>query len=90
MPDAKALATTQRHLLVLDAVRRLSGPAGRWVKVSEVVKKLDEQGYQAKIHSIRRDLKALGDLHPQLECHDNSRAGGGPKRGEAYGYRWAG
>lgn len=43
-----------------------------------------------EIHNIRRDLKALLPLHPQLEVNDNSKGDGGPINGLPHGYRWVG
>lgn len=90
MSEEKAQATLQRRLLVLEAAQRLSGPAKRWVTVSDIVKDLKKQGYAAKTHSIRRDLSALLGSHPQLECNDNSQGDEEPKSGLPYGYRWVG
>lgn len=90
MPEQKTEAKLQRCLLLLDALRRLSGPSGRWVKVSELVKDLEGQGYRVKEHSIRRDLSVLLGTLPQLECNDNRHGDGPPRSGLPYGYRWAG
>ncbi len=88
MPSQKSQATVQRRLFVLDAIQRLSGRSQRWVTGSEITTYLKKQGYSAKIHSIRRDLKALLETHLQLECNDNCRGDKEPKNGLAYGYRW--
>lgn len=90
MPEQKVEAKLQRSLLVLHIIRKLSGSRGRWVGVAEITKALKNEGYHAEAYNIRRDLEALSALFHQLECNDNSSGRRGPKRGEAYGYRWAG
>ena len=90
MSDQKSQAIVQRRLLVLEAIHRLSGLSERWVTVNEIAKDLNQQGYIAEIHSVRRDLKALLETHQQLECNDNSNAAGDIKNGLAHGYRWSG
>ncbi|MGZ3753480.1 MAG: helix-turn-helix transcriptional regulator, partial [Mucilaginibacter sp.] len=90
MADQKSQALVQRRLLALESIRRLSGRSERWVTVSEIVNDLKEQGYDAKVHNIRRDLKSLLETHQQLECNDNSSQTGEPKNGLAHGYRWIG
>lgn len=90
MPDQKSQAIFQRRTLVLESIRRLSGRSERWVTVSEIVNDLKKQGYEVKVYSIRRDLKALLEIHQQLECNDNSGDDEEPKNGLPHGYRWAG
>lgn len=90
MSNQRTQAVFQRRNLVLEAIRRLSGPSQRWVTVTELVEDISGQGYAAETHNIRRDLKALLPIHPQLECNDNSRGDEGPISGLAYGYRWVG
>lgn len=88
MPGQKAVATQQRRNMILDAVKRLSR-SGHWVTQPELVKDMSSQGYSVEKHHVLRDLRALLDIHPQLECNDNSRDGQ-PQRGLTYGYRWVG
>lgn len=59
MSDQKSQALVQRRLLVLEAIRRLSGLSERWVTVTEIMTDLKQQGYAVKTHNIRRDLKSL-------------------------------
>lgn len=86
----KSQVLVQRRMFALEIIKRLSGRAERWVTVNEIAKDLNEQGYIAEIHSVRRDLKALLETHQQLECNDNSNAAGEAKNGLAHGYRWSG
>lgn len=88
MPDQKAQATLQRRYLILDAVQRLSR-TGRWVTQADILKDLRGQGYAIEKHHVLRDLRALVDSFPQLECNNNPRDGL-PGRGLAYGYHWSG
>lgn len=88
MPGQKAVATQQRRNLILDAVKRLSR-SGHWVTQPDLVKDLSGQGYTVEKHHVLRDLRALLEIHPQLECNDNSH-NGTPQRGLTYGYRWVG
>ena len=88
MPGQKAVATQQRRNMVLDAVKRLSR-SGHWVTQPELVKDMTGQGYSVEKHHVLRDLRALLEIHPQLECNDNS-LDGQPRRGLTYGYRWIG
>ena len=90
MTNQRAQAILQRRNLVLETIHRLSGRFQCWVTVSGIVEDIKGQGYAVEVHNIRRDLKALLEIHPQLECNDNSKADEGPKSGLAYGYRWAG
>jgi predicted DNA-binding transcriptional regulator YafY len=90
MSQQKSQATLQRRNLVLESIRRLSGKSLRWVTGSEIVQDLTAQGYEVAAHHIRRDLKALLPLHPQLEFNDNSKGDEGPVNGLPYGYRWVG
>lgn len=90
MPEQKTQAVLQRRLSVIESIRRLSGHLERWVTVSELVTDLKDQGYSVETYSIRRDMKALLDIYPQLECHNNSGQDGEAKNGLAYGYRWVG
>lgn len=87
MPDQTAVATNQRRNLVVEAIRRLSRTRG-WVTVQDLVADLKGQGFDVRKHHILRDLKALIQIHPELECHDESDSDGSAKRGIAYGYRW--
>lgn len=86
MPDQKAQATFQRRYLILDAVQRLSRTKS-WVLQPDIVKDLRGQGYAIEKHHVLRDLRALRETFPQLECKDNERDGL-PGKGVAYGYRW--
>ena len=88
MADQKTQATLQRRLLVLDAIQRLSR-TGRWVKQADIVKDLRSQGNSVEKHNVLRDLRALTEIYPAMECNDNQRDGL-PTRGIAYGYRWKG
>lgn len=88
MPAEKANATFGRRFQVLESIRRLSC-TGRWVTQSDIVKDLRSRGYYVEKHNVRRDLQALSEAIPQIECHDNSRTGK-PRRGLPYGYRWVG
>lgn len=90
MSQQKSQATLQRRNLVLQSIRRLSGKSLRWVTCSEIVQDLKSKGYTVEIHNIRRDLKALLPLHPQLEVNDNSKGDEGPVNGLPHGYRWVG
>ncbi|WP_341326449.1 WYL domain-containing protein [Methylotuvimicrobium sp. KM2] len=90
MSQQKSQATLQRRNLVLESIRRLSGKNLRWVTGREIVQDLKAQGYAVEIHNIRRDLKALLPLHPQLEVNDNSKGDGKPINGLPHGYRWVG
>jgi len=90
MPKQEAQAIGQRRNLVLETIRRLSGPSQCWITNAEIVKDLKGQGYAVKTHSIRRDLRALLPNYPQLEVNDNSKVDEGPVNGLAYGYRWVG
>ncbi|WP_031435348.1 helix-turn-helix transcriptional regulator [Methylomarinum vadi] len=90
MSKQKSQATQQRRSLVLESIRRLSGKSLRWVTGSEIVRDLTAQGYDVAAHHIRRDLKALLPLHPQLEVNDNSKGDEGPVNGLPFGYRWVG
>jgi predicted DNA-binding transcriptional regulator YafY len=90
VPDQKSQATVQRRLQVLESIRKLSGRSERWVTVSDITSDLKGNGYPVKVHSIRRDLKALLETYQQLECNDNSDLDGESKNGLAHGYRWAG
>jgi len=90
MPKQNSQATGQRRNLVIETIRRLSGPSQCWVTNAEIVDDINGQGYAVATHNIRRDLKALLDIHPQLEINDNSKADSGPVNGLAYGYRWVG
>lgn len=87
MPDQTAVATNQRRNLVVEAIRRLSRTRS-WVTVQDLVADLKGQGFDVRKHHILRDLKALIQIHPELECHDESDDDGSAKRGIAYGYRW--
>src|SRR5258706_1369521 len=84
MPREPSLKKSQRMLLVLEAVQRLSGPTEKWVKVTDIVDDICGSGYEVDKHHVQRDLRdqVLAGLHPQLELNDH----GG--RGVAFGYRW--
>lgn len=90
MTQQKLQTTVQRRNLVLESIRRLSGTSHRWVTGSEIVQDLTAQGYEVASHQIRRDLKALLPLYPQLEINDNSKGDEGPVNGLPFGYRWVG
>lgn len=90
MSQQKSQATLQRRTLVLESIRRLSGKNLRWVTAREVVQDLKAQGYSVESHNVRRDLKALLPLHPQLEINDNSKGDAEPVNGLPHGYRWVG
>ena len=87
MPDQAAIATNQRRNLILEAIRRLSKTRS-WVTQRDLLVDLNGQGYDVKKHHILRDLKALAQIHPEMECHNESDADGNPKRGVEFGYRW--
>jgi len=87
MPDQAAIATNQRRNLVLEAIRRLSKTRS-WVTQRDLLVDLSGQGYDVKKHHILRDLKALAQIHPEMECHNESDVNGNAKRGVEFGYRW--
>ena len=77
MSQQKSQVLVQRRILALDIIKRLSGHTERWVTVNEIAKDLNQQGYSAEIHSVRRDLKALLETHQQLECQTAWKNGQG-------------
>lgn len=87
MPAQAAIATGQRRNLLLEAIRRLSKTRS-WVTQRNLLADLRGQGFDVQKHHLLRDLKALAQIHPELECHDESNDAGKPKRGVEYGYRW--
>lgn len=87
MPDQAAIATNQRRNLILEAIRRLSKTRS-WVTQRDLLVDLNGQGYDVKKHHILRDLKALAQIHSEMECHNESDKEGNPKRGVEFGYRW--
>lgn len=89
MPTQTAIATQQRRLLILEAVKRLSR-SGQWVTQPDLVRDLCSQGYKVEKHHVLRDLKALVSVHQQLECNAEYDSDGNPLRGRAFGYRWVG
>lgn len=90
MSQQKSQATQQRRNLVLESIRRLSGKNLRWVTGRDILQDLTGKGYTVQSHNIRRDLKALLPLYPQLEVNDNSKGDGEPISGLPHGYRWVG
>lgn len=87
MPEQTAIATSQRRNLLLEAIRRLSRTRS-WVTQRNLLADLNGQGYDVQKHHVLRDLKALIQIHPELECHNESDSDGRPKRGVEFGYRW--
>lgn len=78
-------APNLRRDLILEAIKNLSGQAHRWVSMNEIVESLKEQGHAIGVYDIRRDLRELLLLHPQLERNHSSKV-----NGRRYGYRWLG
>lgn len=89
MPEQEAIATQQRRLLLLESIQRLSR-SGKTVTQPELVKDLQSQGYSVEKHHVLRDLRALLEIHPQLECNDFSGDDGARQRGKTFEYRWVG
>jgi len=87
MPEQTAIATSQRRNLILEAIRRLSRTRS-WVTQRDLLADLKGQGYDVQKHHVLRDLKALIQIHPELECHSESDSEGKAKRGVEFGYRW--
>lgn len=87
MPEQTAIATSQRRNLILEATRRLSRTRS-WVTQRDLLADLKGQGYDVEKHHVLRDLKALIQIHPELECHNESDSEGKAKRGVEFGYRW--
>ena len=87
MPEQTAIATSQRRNLILEAIRRLSRNRS-WVTQRDLLADLKGQGYDVQKHHVLRDLKALIQIHPELECHNESDSEGNAKRGVEFGYRW--
>lgn len=87
MPEQTAIATSQRRNLIMEAIRRLSRTRS-WVTQRDLVADLKGQGYDVQKHHVLRDLKALIQIHPELECNNGSDSEGNAKRGVEFGYRW--
>ena len=87
MPVQSAIATSQRRNLLLKAIRRLSKTRS-WVTQRDLLADLRGQGFDVQKHHILRDLKALAQIHPELECHNDANEDGLPRKGVEYGYRW--
>jgi len=87
MPEQSAIATNQRRNLTLEAIQRLSKTRS-WVTQRDLLVDLRGQGYDVQKHHVLRDLKALAQIHAELECHNDSNAEGLPRRGVEFGYRW--
>lgn len=87
MPVQSAIATSQRRNLLLEAIRRLSKTRS-WVTQRDLLADLKGQGFDVQKHHILRDLKALAQIHPELECHNDANEDGLPRKGVEYGYRW--
>lgn len=87
MPTQPAIATNQRRNLILEAIRRLSQTRS-WVTQRDLLADLKGQGYDVQKHHVLRDLKALSQIHSELECHNESDDEGRAKRGVEFGYRW--
>lgn len=87
MPGQTAVATSQRRNLILESIRRLSKTRS-WVTAQDLAADLKGQGYDVRKHHVLRDLKALRQVYPELECHDEADATGLPKKGIAFGFRW--
>jgi len=87
MPEQSAIATSQRRNLILEAIQRLSKTRS-WVTQRDLLSDLRGQGYDVHKHHVLRDLKALTQIHAELECHNESDPDGLPKRGVEFGYRW--
>jgi len=87
MPEQDLIATSQRRNLILEGVRRLSKTRS-WVTQRDILANLRGQGYDVQKHQVLRDLKALVQIHPELECYATSDEDGVPRRGLEYGYRW--
>lgn len=87
MPEQTAVATNQRRNLILEAIRRLSKTRS-WVTQRDLLADMRGQGFDVEKHHVLRDLKALLQIHPELECHNESNEQGRPRRGVEFGYRW--
>jgi len=76
MPKSSASETISRQWEIL----QLLPSAGSGVSTSELVKKLNNLGYEVDIRTVQRDLNHLLEAFPAIECLDKSIP---------YGWRWA-